>query len=92
MPVYKILEEMPYTELLGWMAFFDKNPVGYREDGRFMKILQAMGIKAKPEEVFSSLATLKASTEAAPVPGLKNSYLFQLMMGAGEQPLILSEL
>jgi len=58
MPVYKLIEEMPYEELLGWQAFFEIQPPGWQEDNRAYKLLQVQGCKAKPEEVFPSLAKL----------------------------------
>ena len=58
MPVYKLLDEMPYYELQQWLAFFEARPVGWREDNRTFKLLQAQGVKAKPEQIFSSLRSI----------------------------------
>ena len=49
------LAERPYEELLGWTAYFDLRPYGWRDDDRVFKLLQAQGIKAKPESIFPSL-------------------------------------
>jgi hypothetical protein len=59
MPVYKLLDEMPYSEFEGWFSFLDTQPIGWRDDMRFSVILQALGMKAKPEEVFDSIRKLK---------------------------------
>ena len=90
MPVYKLVE-MPYDELQGWFAYFEARPVGWREDDRTMKLLQVQGVKAKPAEIFSSLAQLTAFQEkkvSDRPPGmisaenLKRSAFFSNMLGA----------
>jgi hypothetical protein len=65
MPVYK-LRDMPYEELLGWINYFERRPVGWREDDRSAKLLQAWGTKAKPWELFSSLRAIYQ--EELPLP------------------------
>ena len=84
MPVY-MLSEMPYDEFLGWFAYFDARPIGWREDDRAHKLLQAQGVKAKPEEIFYSLKTLAANKPAD--NGLKNSAFFLAMLNATEGKL-----
>lgn len=59
MPVYKLLDEMPYTELRKWVAYFTRRPVGWREDQRAYLFLKTQGLKASPESVFPSLKQLK---------------------------------
>ena len=34
MPVYRLLKEMPYEELLGWFEYFKVRPVGWQDDQR----------------------------------------------------------
>jgi hypothetical protein len=46
---------MPYDELLDWFEYFDRRPIGWREDDRASKQIQAAGVKAKPEQLFPSL-------------------------------------
>jgi len=46
---------MTYEELLGWFAYLERRPVGWREDDRTMKYLQTQGVKEKPWEIFPSL-------------------------------------
>jgi len=55
MPIYKLLDEMSYDELLGWFDYFSRRPVGWRADDRAYKLLQAQGVKEKPTKLFSSL-------------------------------------
>lgn len=50
---------MPYLELLGWMDYFERRPIGWREDDRTHKILQSAGVKAKSTEIFASLARMQ---------------------------------
>jgi hypothetical protein len=84
------LKLMPYDELLGWMNYFERRPIGWRDDDRTFKLLQVQGCKEKPERVFSSLGAIKhAEQEARKMPNgmismsnLKNSALFQKIMQA----------
>lgn len=94
MPVYQLMDEMTHEEFIHWLAYFEQRPVGWRDDNRFMKILQAIGIKAKPEEVFMSLATMKSNEPKRPVAGIQNSMLMQLMLQSadGDQPDFLKDL
>lgn len=83
---------MPYDELLGWFAYFEARPVGWRADDRAMKLLQAQGVKAKPEAVFMTLAQMKtfetkrkeAMVEAGQIEtaNLKRSLLFSKILSA----------
>jgi hypothetical protein len=78
---------MPYEELLGWVAYFERRPVGWREDDRTHKLLQAQGVKAKATEIFPSLQALyaprivKHSDQIEP-SNLKGSLFFQKMLTA----------
>jgi len=94
-PLYQLLREMTYQELLGWIAYFEKRPVGWREDERVYKLLQTQGVKAKPGDIFPSL---KAVTESVitnndgQVDGnkFKKSFMFQKLLSAkhGDQVLL----
>jgi len=82
-PVYKLRDEMPYDEYAQWMTFFEKRPVGWREDQRTSFILNALGVKQKGTEIFSSLKTMHAnSAEPDIAQSLKKSSFFQKMLGA----------
>lgn len=65
MPVYKLLDEMPYDELLKWVSFFEARPNGWREDQRTYMIMASMGAKGKPEDFFPSLRMMKVQEEKA---------------------------
>ena len=97
MPLYKMLDEMPYEEFLGWMAFFNARPVGWREDLRTHKLLQVQGVKETAEIVFPSIAQMKESNDAAEtaredgmtdISNLKRSSMFSRMMTAKGGELI----
>jgi len=49
------ISEMPHEALLGWLDYFERRPVGWREDYRTFLFLKTQGFKGKPEEVFQSL-------------------------------------
>ena len=83
MPVYKLLEEMTYEELLGWYAYFKKRPVGWREDHRTSIGILSTGADIDPKEVFPTLKVIFAveeTTEA--ISSLKNSAIFAKMITA----------
>jgi hypothetical protein len=80
---------MPYDELLAWIYYFDKRPVGWREDERTFKLLQAQGVKGKIVDIFPTLRNVynqERSEELAEgmiaVSNLKGSFLFHQMAGA----------
>lgn len=92
MPVYKMLTEMPYDEYIRWMAYFNARPVGWRDDSRAFKLMQAQGVKGNPHEFFDSLRRIHESATAnsssstgngyIATTNLKNSPLFSRMMSA----------
>lgn len=54
---------MPYKELMNWIDFFDKRPVGWREDQRTYLMLRTQGVKASPESIFPTLKRIKQVSE-----------------------------
>ena len=84
MPVYKLKQEMPHEELLGWYAYFDRFPFGWQEDERAYRIMQAQGVKEKPESIFPSIARLKAAaaTEQFNANKFRASKMFDFMSKA----------
>lgn len=78
MPVYKLLDEMPYEEYLGWQDYFRKRPPGWREDFRVSLQLKAAGVKADASKIFPSLARIGKPNSLA--DSLKGSTLFQKML------------
>jgi len=79
---------MPYDELLAWVDYFNQRPVGWREDDRTYKLLQAQGVKEKPHSIFASLAAMKKLADEKVKDGmistknLQASVLFNKIAGA----------
>jgi hypothetical protein len=88
MPVYKLAEEMPYEEFLGWINYFERRPVDWRDDDRTMKLLQVQGVKEKPWALFQSLHAIYKGSDTVNEDGslnansLKTSTLFNKMLSA----------
>ena len=60
-------------------------PVGWREDDRASKIIQAQGVKEKPWDLFPSLASIYNKQGTAtdnPTASIKTSYFFEMMKNA----------
>jgi len=78
---------MPYDELLAWIKYFEKRPVGWREDNRAYKLLQAQGVKAAPQLIFPTLEPIFKQDKPAEdgqvaTRSLKNSALFMMLSQA----------
>ena len=58
------LDELAYDELLGWMEYFRRRPIGWRADNRAAIITMSSmgGGKLKPEDLFDSLRVIKKET------------------------------
>lgn len=86
MPVYKLEQEMPYTELLKWVDFFNKRPVGWREDQRTYLILRSQGVKESAENLFPTLRKIKQVHEESQTPDRavpKGKFLDMMMRAKG---------
>jgi hypothetical protein len=93
LPLFELTAKMPYEELLMWIEFFKERPVGWREDERTYRIMQAFGVKEKPDKIFASLALMaqnarnreagtEENKEGLNIKSLKNSAFFQRMQSA----------
>lgn len=87
MPVYILQRDMPYDELSGWISYFSRRPVGWREDLRVFKLMQSWGLKEKPEAVFDSLRAIQKDPNQLEegqisVKSLKNSAFFSKMLNS----------
>lgn len=87
MSVGKLLDEMTYEELQGWFNYFERRPIGWRDDDRTYKLLQAQGVKEKPQNLFTSLKavydeTRNINSEGTDIGSLKGSLIFQKMLTA----------
>lgn len=85
-PIYQLVNEMPYEEFLGWMDYFNRRPIEWRDDDRTFKLLQAQGTKAKPNEIFPSLAAIynpvKTEGDTMDISSFKASAMFNKILGA----------
>jgi hypothetical protein len=94
MTVHELMN-MSYIEFIGWRYYFERRPIGWRDDDRTYKLLQAQGVKHKPDAVFSSLIPIYNSiSENDKLKGLKSSAMYKFMLGAsgGESLEILKEI
>lgn len=82
MTVGLLAETMTYEEFLGWLDYFERRPVGWREDDRTAKLLQAQGVKEKPQNLFPSLAAIYKKPEGFDVQGFKSSAMFSKILAA----------
>lgn len=76
---------MPYEELLGWLAYFERRPIEWRDDERAYKLLQAQGVKERPGAVFASLAkvynkSVEPMEEGQINESFKGSFLYQKLL------------
>jgi hypothetical protein len=83
------MEEMPYDEFLRWNAYFERRPIGWREDDRTAKLLQAQGVEKKATEIFPSLNVIYNGNQPAVVEDgrlslgdMQSSSFFQQMLTA----------
>jgi hypothetical protein len=81
MPVYQLVQ-MPYEELLGWFDYFDRRPVGWRDDDRASKIMQSNGVKESPLKLFPSLEKIYTPKVEHDDKGLMRSMFLQKILGA----------
>lgn len=77
MPLYKLLNEMPYEEFLLWGEYFEERPLGAREDYRAALLISAQQPKVDILKLFPSLSP--RSEKAEGLSGLKNSQFYQFM-------------
>lgn len=82
MPVYKLLEEMPYDEFLQWTMYFEQRPVGWRDDLRTAQLMRIHGDKRQPQEIFPSIAAIFNKRYNNPAESLKSSKMFQKMLSS----------
>jgi len=65
MPVYKILDEMPYEEFQGWFKYLSVRPDGWKEDLRTYQIMSSFApMKKGPEDIFGTVKAVFESEKA----------------------------
>ena len=80
-PLYKLLEEMPYEEYVGWLQFFKERPPGAAEDYRAAMIMSAFSKDVPINKIFPSLAD-RQKASAAVGSAVKSSAFFSKMATA----------
>lgn len=83
---------MPYDEFAGWMNYFERRPIEWRNDLRTAYIMNSFGVKKSPQEIFPSLRSLNSTDN--PINSLSKSALFTRMLSAkhGDSLTVLKEL
>jgi len=90
MPVYQLYEEMTYIELLKWIEFFNKRPVGWQEDYRTYLFLRTQGYKGRPEDLFPSIKAVRAAEQDQQKPDRavpKGKFLELMRTAKGGDPI-----
>jgi len=77
--VYRLLEEMPYDEMMSWLDYFELRPFGWRDDLRTARILQANGFKGDITKLFP---TLKTKTPENPTDSFVGSLFHNMLKNA----------
>lgn len=80
MPLYRLVEEMPYEEFLIWVSYFERRPVGWRSDLRAAYQLQAAGVKKSPQDIFSSLKAVSKTNDSG--MSIRGSAMFKKLLNA----------
>jgi hypothetical protein len=70
---------MPYDEFLLWVSYFENRPIDWRSDLRAAYLMNVLGEKKKPQEIFPSLAVIFSKPKDNP---LKGSYMLQKLLSA----------
>lgn len=98
-----VQSEMSYDEFVKWQLFFAQEPLGWREDYRTAKLLEAQGVKTPARQIFKSIgvildkAAVKEKTREdgmLTAETLKGSTMFSKMLGAvgGDQLAVLNQI
>ena len=77
------LRSLPYEEVAGWFSYFEAYPVGWREDMRTSKILQANGVETPMDRIFPSIAARMAHASKANIGSkLQGSQMLAMLLSA----------
>lgn len=78
----KDLESMDYEEVLGWFEYFQRRPVGWRDDLRAAYLMNAQGVDKKPDEIFPSIKQIKNDERKVQEIGHQGEALMNSTFGA----------
>ena len=85
-----VVEDLPHEELKKWFQYFNQRPIGWREDFRAYRIMQAFGTKEPIEKVFESARMMKthnAEAEDKPNPVKLSGILGKLGKAVGGETI-----
>ena len=82
MPLYKMLDEMPYQEYIAWMAFLRQRPRGREEDYRAAAMISALQPKAPILKIFPNLAPQTPKKDGPAGELLQGSQMLQMLLNA----------
>jgi hypothetical protein len=80
LPLSFVENEMSHQELSGWFEYFNRRPPGWREDQRTAMIVNALGAKKNPEELFPSLKEMRqadARARASKQPSVAQQFMMR---------------
>lgn len=93
-PVHVLRTEMPYEDYQKYFQYLERRPIGWQDDLRAYRIMQAFGTQAKPHELFESLAAVMGRREVEHVDGMlqqpklgNSSMLSRLLSAKGGEAL-----
>lgn len=73
---------MPYDEFQNWLLYFDKRPIGWRDDLRTAYLLKNNGDKRSPLEIFPTLSAVFSKKEQTAGKSLVGSNLLNKLMSS----------
>ena len=86
LPFNVMLDSMPYEELLGWINYLERRPIGWREDLRSYNFMCTQGYDKKPGDLYPSLGKIyeepKEKEEGSLGPSFKGSLMFNKILSA----------
>lgn len=80
-PLYRLLNEMPYQELIAWGSYFKQRPQGVAEDYRAALLISAFAPGAPIAKLFPNLAP-KRNDNATIGQKLEGSAMLTFMLKA----------
>jgi len=89
----KELDSMEYEEIQGWFEYFQRRPIGWRDDLRAAYLMNAQGVDKKPEEIFPSIKQIKNDERKVQSTGhqgeaLMNSAFGKMLASKGFNPTL----
>lgn len=71
---------MTYEELLGWLNYFERRPLGWQEDLRTGYLMNSLGDKRNPKDIFPSIKAVSSNQNKSLPDKLKGSAMLQKLL------------